>query len=421
MRAGTIVVWTTATAFGLAAAFAAWRLAPVSRDDALTVQVARGGGAVFEGFGDRESWGRWTVSETARIVLPDALPSPLRVTVSGHAFADNARLPIEIRAGAGAREFRIGPSPGAVAVVRLGEIGPDARALEFRLPRPTAPVELGLSPDRRRLGLALVSLRIERDGPAYPFHAALSQPGSGLRLEGFSEGESWGRWTDSDVASLVFQDPLPRDATLLLWAMAFGPNAQAPITIEAGGRRLATRIGPAMMPLRIDLVGLPDGTNRVTFFPPAPSAPAALGVGPDPRRLGVGIASVVALSRADAAFAATLVPDAPSEGGFVLSGLDRGRIDRFATIRAPQPLPREFVVEILGHNDNPPGADIEIFVGNKSERIRLGGALDVTRARLSGVPEDARTIYLRRPVGVREVRAIGAVRIVAPPLAAQSQ
>jgi phosphoglycerol transferase len=111
-----------------------------------------------EGLAGPESWGRW--SDGARVVLHLAKPLPRQaiVILTAHAFGPNVGLPFTLRAGSQAAQFTLGAAPREVGL-RFDTDG-SVRTLTLEVPRPTAPFDLGLSPDRRKLGIALAGIEV---------------------------------------------------------------------------------------------------------------------------------------------------------------------------------------------------------------------------------------------------------------------
>jgi phosphoglycerol transferase len=117
------------------------------------------------------------------------------------------------------------------------------------------------------------------------------------QVVGMSGFEPWGRWSDADVGGPVvrftFKDKLPAAFNLVVTAHAFGPNEGKPIQVKAGQMTQELTIKNAAesgtYTIKFEKV---DG-NTLEFTPPAPTSPASLNKDtPDPRKLGIGFASL---------------------------------------------------------------------------------------------------------------------------------
>jgi phosphoglycerol transferase len=112
--------------------------------------------------------------------------------------------------------------------------------------------------------------------------------------------EPWGRWTDAGLAPtarFVFAQQLPDRFTLELRASGLGPNAYQPVIVRVGAIEKSITLGnPPKEAYRIDF----EGTNRATQIEIVPPAPILAGEvnpqNPDPRKLGLGIASIKILN-----------------------------------------------------------------------------------------------------------------------------
>ncbi|MFI5020430.1 MAG: hypothetical protein ACHQRJ_02090 [Alphaproteobacteria bacterium] len=118
----------------------------------------------LEGWGDAEPWGIWTVGPVARLV-PDIHTLPdrgLRLTVTGSAFVAPGHPSVEatVRANGvevGRWRFALGATDGSRSVfipraVLERRMPPE---ISFEIADPISPLELGISTDERRLGLAV--------------------------------------------------------------------------------------------------------------------------------------------------------------------------------------------------------------------------------------------------------------------------
>jgi len=111
------------------------------------------------------------------------------------------------------------------------------------------------------------------------------------RIEGFSHGEPWGRWSIGKQVTLHFGRALPRHAGIVLEGQSYGVNATLPFVARAGQAQTTFRIGGTRqrVVLRLDT----DGVARsLVIEVPQPQSPAELGNPADARPLGIGLARI---------------------------------------------------------------------------------------------------------------------------------
>ncbi|WP_063625095.1 DUF7024 domain-containing protein [Paraburkholderia mimosarum] len=138
------------------------------------------------------------------------------------------------------------------------------------------------------------------DARGVRYHASLSEgidfTRQGLptfmdEIKGLSVPESWGRWSDANMAPVVtlqFAQPLPTHFILHLRAQAFGPNIGHPVSV-AIGQQVQSFVPAADIrefSMRFDGV---NGAQRIEIRPPQPVSPSALGLSPDTRMLAIGL------------------------------------------------------------------------------------------------------------------------------------
>jgi hypothetical protein len=119
-------------------------------------------------------------------------------------------------------------------------------------------------------------------------------------ITGFSFSESFGRWTDSDIARVVFSHPLPITFSIEITMMAHGPNVNQPALVVAGGD--AKTLVPTRHKLhryQMKLYCRFPG-KMIEFFIPHALSPRHLNRGSldDSRRIGFGIQSITIKKRA---------------------------------------------------------------------------------------------------------------------------
>ncbi|QJR16504.1 DUF7024 domain-containing protein [Usitatibacter palustris] len=181
---------------------------------------------------------------------------------------------------------------GAVLVACLASCSdePDAK-------RPPAPAAAPAAPAPVASGGSPIAL-----GPRH--EATLAEgidftkpgfPGFLKEVKGVSGAESWGRWTDANLApaaSFRFDRALPKSFTLELKATGLGPNAYQPVKIRAGSvERTLTLGNPAKASYRVEFSGV--DVDTIEIVPPAPIRPGEVSPqNPDTRKLGLGLTSL---------------------------------------------------------------------------------------------------------------------------------
>ena len=122
------------------------------------------------GFHPAEEWGRWAASERAgfTIALPDGTAGDLRLSATARHLLvapkrSSASLAIEANGALifDTTEERSGPVTYQISVPESAYRAAGCIVLEF-VSEVRSPLELGINPDDRRLGVGLISLRIDR-------------------------------------------------------------------------------------------------------------------------------------------------------------------------------------------------------------------------------------------------------------------
>jgi len=119
--------------------------------------------ASVSGISGQEPAGRWTDGPNAVVQFKKALPSTFQLKVQTFfAFGPNLGIPIVVRVGSIQKEITI-TKPNDVFVLEFDGVA-NADRIEFVIPKPTSPKELGQGDDPRKLGIGLVSLTIGPKG-----------------------------------------------------------------------------------------------------------------------------------------------------------------------------------------------------------------------------------------------------------------
>jgi phosphoglycerol transferase len=117
-----------------------------------------------EGLSQAERWGRWSDGRQVVLHLQQPLPRRCTIVLTANAFRINTTLPFRLRAGRASASFRLGAAPRQVAL-SLVTSGSE-REVSIEVPHPQSPSEVDGSPDKRKLGIALLKIAIVDDGPA---------------------------------------------------------------------------------------------------------------------------------------------------------------------------------------------------------------------------------------------------------------
>jgi phosphoglycerol transferase len=110
-------------------------------------------------------------------------------------------------------------------------------------------------------------------------------------LNGLSVRESWGRWSDTQIApevSLNFAQPLPKRLILHLRAQAFGPNAGKPVTVVIGRQTETFTSTGTLREFSLPFNDVRD-SSLIEIRPSQPISPKDLGMSADDRKLGIGL------------------------------------------------------------------------------------------------------------------------------------
>jgi len=114
---------------------------------------------------------------------------------------------------------------------------------------------------------------------------------------GLSPVESWGRWSEGKQVVFNFLKPLPKEFTLQLKALAFGPNIGQDFVATVGTSVVKFKLEAAPQDIQLHFTN-PTNSNTLTIDIPQPTSPASLngGVG-DQRLLGIGLIEMEILTK----------------------------------------------------------------------------------------------------------------------------
>lgn len=126
-------------------------------------------------------------------------------------------------------------------------------------------------------------------GDAIDFKQA--QPRRVRSMAGLSPPEPFGRWSDGPEVTLTLDEPMPNDVRIALTAIAFGPNVGKPFQVSIGGVTQPLVLEQEPQTRVLEFHGV-MGAQAIRIGIPQPTSPAELGMGPDPRRLGIGLSQL---------------------------------------------------------------------------------------------------------------------------------
>jgi hypothetical protein len=183
----------------------------------------------------------------------------------------------------------------------------DGLAITLLVDDPRSPVERGWSSDERRLGVHVRDITLQQVDRSLELGETVTfEPGSDaerLLGDGWSSLEPTGVWTEDETARLAFRltNAPPANACLVLDLEPFVTAKHRVLETEilVGTQRVVDhtfRYGDPGQPLQIDLpaaaVRSEDGVV-LELHVREPARPVDLGVGSDPRRLGVHLRSLL--------------------------------------------------------------------------------------------------------------------------------
>ncbi len=117
-------------------------------------------------------------------------------------------------------------------------------------------------------------------------------PASVKSFKGISRPESWGRWSNANLAPEVeieYVEPLPPRFDVVITARAYGPNAHRPIPVRVGDQQQLLTLSEKDTTTTLHFVN-PAGSRNLVIVPPEPQLTDMDNiVGQDPRKLGIGM------------------------------------------------------------------------------------------------------------------------------------
>jgi hypothetical protein len=143
---------------------AQFTLVKISASHAPLASVALNGApagtvlAGLEGLAGPESWGSWSNAKVVVLRFAKPLPKQLNVVLTAQAFGPNAEQQFTARVGEASKRFRVPTTPTEVFL----QFDTDGKqdTLRIEVPQPVSPESLGLSVDKRTLGIGLINVEI---------------------------------------------------------------------------------------------------------------------------------------------------------------------------------------------------------------------------------------------------------------------
>ena len=261
-----------------------------------------------EGWGDLEPGGSWTIGSHSVLVLPLAAPptSDLTLSLEAHAFIPPQRKPFDetlVVNGRVAAQWSITDrEPIIQKQVRLpaGMIRSRVLRIEFVDHDPRSPADFGISIDKRKIGLAFHTLRLDTTtySPGEVLDFRVGGNAHRFEDEGWGDPEPGGSWTIGGHSVLVLPLAAPPTGDLLLSIEAHAFTAPQrrhfDDTLLVNGRVAAQWSITDREPIIQKQVRLPAGlvrspVLRIEFINHDPRSPAEVGLSTDTRKVGLAL------------------------------------------------------------------------------------------------------------------------------------
>ncbi len=115
------------------------------------------------------------------------------------------------------------------------------------------------------------------------------------QFSGISRPESWGRWSNANLAPQVkieYRDPLPAKVDVVITAKAFGPNVDKPVKVRIGNSEQTLTLGKDVTTTTLHFDN-PSHSKLLTIEPPEPQLSNEGNIlGHAPRKLGIGMVNI---------------------------------------------------------------------------------------------------------------------------------
>ena len=147
-------------------------------------------------------------------------------------------------------------------------------------------------------------MRIEDNAIRYQADSfLLAVPGAPVsvkRFSGISRPESWGRWSNANLApevNIEYVDALPARFDMVITARAWGPNAHRPIPVRVGDEEQHLNLSETFSTTTLHFTN-PGGSHNLIIAPPEPQLSNVGNItGQDPRKLGIGMVDIKIIPR----------------------------------------------------------------------------------------------------------------------------
>lgn len=147
--------------------------------------------------------------------------------------------------------------------------------------------------------LKIVDNDIRYKADSFIFNVA-GAPEDVKQFSGISRPESWGRWSNAQLADEVkieYAAPLPEKFDLVITAKAYGPNANRPIPVRVGDSEQTLTLGNEVSTTTLHFDN-PTRSSLLTIAPPEPQSTNEGNIlGHSPRRLGIGMVEIKVVNR----------------------------------------------------------------------------------------------------------------------------
>lgn len=112
------------------------------------------------GLSSPEQWGRWTDGETLKLDFVAPLPDEFALSIVAMGFGPNVGKAVEVTTGDDGEPISFVLEDAPTAHRLEFKILKPSASVQFKIPAPTSPLELGEGEDPRRLGFRLIELKL---------------------------------------------------------------------------------------------------------------------------------------------------------------------------------------------------------------------------------------------------------------------
>jgi len=120
--------------------------------------------------------------------------------------------------------------------------------------------------------------------------AADPLPSAVAEISGFSWLESWGRWTDANIAptaKIKFTKVLPRQFVIVITGQTMPEHESAEIKVGDFSQEFFVHGVGGITSVHVELAS--DAVDTIEIQPKRPASPKQLGLNADTRQLGLGL------------------------------------------------------------------------------------------------------------------------------------